>query len=71
MKNLSHLSPLFLQHILDKSDKNIIKELMFKTLNDLRDILKNNLSMYYNLTKDLQFNNYGVSMRESVSRKYK
>lgn len=72
MKDLSSLSSLPLQNGLDKSEKGI-EELRFKTLNDLRGNLKSpiHLNMYYDLTKDLQFNSYTSLMRVSVLRKYK
>ena len=70
MKNLSYVSPLPLQHRLDKSEKDI-KELKFEILNALRDILWNPISMYYDLIRDSQFNNYTTSIKTSALRRYK
>ena len=70
MKGFSSPSPLILQNDLIKSEEGM-KELRFKTLNELSIILQNPVTIYCNLTRDLQFSGYGVPIRISVSRKYK
>lgn len=70
MKDLSSVSPLLLQHSLDKSEQDF-KKLRLENFKGLRNILQKPITMYYNLTRDLPFNDYAVLMRVSVSRKYK